>query len=78
MLEASKTKAWEATAQIWIEWKMDRSGGSCGSGISCGSETCACASTVTHPHERGCGSFNLHKNHQLYRYVKLQLPFERC
>jgi hypothetical protein len=25
---------WEAPAQIWIEWKMDRSGVSCGSGIS--------------------------------------------
>ena len=24
---------WEAPAQIWIEWKMDRSGVSCGSGI---------------------------------------------
>jgi hypothetical protein len=34
MLEASKIKTWEAPAQTWIEWKMDRSGGSCGSGIS--------------------------------------------
>ncbi len=34
MLEASKTKKWEAPARTWIEWKMDRSGGSCGSGIS--------------------------------------------
>ena len=33
MLEASKTKKWEAPARTWIEWKMDRSGGSCGSGI---------------------------------------------
>ena len=34
MLEALKTKTWEAPAQTWIEWKMDRSGGYCGSGIS--------------------------------------------
>ena len=29
-----KKKTGEAPAQIWIVWKMDRSGGSCGSGIS--------------------------------------------
>jgi hypothetical protein len=36
-LEASTKyikKPWEAPAQTLIEWKMDRSGGSCGSGIS--------------------------------------------